>query len=61
MCPLELKDNTGKIIWTQPSPNATKKQRPIHLQTGKESSESLQSLAIFNNDISRAKEEGFCS
>ena len=59
MCPLELKDNTSKIIWTQPSPNAPKKQRPILLQTGKESSKSLQSLAIFNNDISRAEEEGF--
>ena len=43
-CPLEIKDSSNHIIWTQPSPNAPKSQRPVLIQTGKESSESLKSL-----------------
>ena len=59
-CPLELRDlHDNAIIWSQPSPNAPKTQRPVLLQTGKESTESIQSLSIFNNDIAQAGEEGF--
>ena len=44
---------------TQPSPNAPKSLRPVMLQTGKESSESLRSFQVFNDDITKAEQEGF--
>ena len=57
--PPEIKNISGEVLWTQPSPNAPKLQRPIMLQTGKESSESLQSFQVFNGDITKAELEGF--
>ena len=59
MCPLELKDSTGKVIWTESAPNSHRSQRPLLIRTGKESVESLGSLKIFNNDINKAENEGF--
>ena len=59
VCPLELKDNFGQVVWTKFSLNAPKSQRPLMIQTGKESNESLQSLKLFNNDITQAEKEEF--
>ena len=59
MCPLELKCSSGNVVWTEPSPNSPKSQRPVMIQTGKESTESLQSLKLFNDDITQAEKEGF--
>ena len=57
--PLELKGSSGNVVWTEPSPNSPKSQRPVMIQTGKESTESLQSLKLFNDDITQAEKEGF--
>ena len=57
-CPLKLQDSNKKVVWMQPSPNSASSQRPLSLQMGKESSESLKSLAVFNEDITRMKEVG---
>lgn len=59
VCPLELKDQQGNVVWTEPSPNSPRSQRPIMILTGKESSETLQALQLFNNDISKVASEGF--
>ena len=59
VCPLELKDQHGEVVWTEPSPNSPRSQRPIMIHTGKESSETLQSLKLFNNDIFKVESEGF--
>ena len=59
VCPLELKDLHGKTVWTEPSPNSPRSQRPLMIHTGKESTETLQSLQLFNNDISKVESEGF--
>ena len=40
------------------SPNSSKSQRPLMIQTGKESEDSLQSIGIFNQDIKRLEEDG---
>ena len=57
-CPLELKTEAGSSVWVQPSPNSPYTQRPVCLQMGKESEESLQSLKIFNDDIAKMKDDG---
>ena len=57
-CALDLLTDTGALAWVQPSPNSPSTQRPISLQLGKESWESLQSQKIFNKDIKALKEEG---
>ena len=49
-CPLELKNDKGSTVWVQPLPNSPNSQRPVYLQMGKESSEALESLKIFNKD-----------
>ena len=59
VCPLELKDKHGKVVWTEPSPNSSRSQRPLMIHTGKESHETLHSLELFNNDISKVENEGF--
>lgn len=50
-CPLNISSESGSILWEQKSPNNPLTHRPLALQMGKESSDSLKSLEIFNNDI----------
>ena len=58
-CPLQLKKENGEIVWIQSMPNTPKTQRALMIQTGKESSETLQSLTLYNDDMSTAKDMGF--
>ena len=59
-CPLSISSEDGSVIlWEQPSPNNPLTHRPLSLQMGKESAESLKSLEIFNDDISTLKDTGF--
>ena len=58
VCPLEMKTEAGSSVWVQPSPNSPYPQRSVCLQMGKESQESLQSLNIFNDEITKMKDEG---
>ena len=58
-CPLKIEDSAGESVWIQSSPNAPLTQRPVSLQMGKESVQSLQSLQLFNEDVTRLKEDGF--
>ena len=51
-CPLSISSDSGSVLWEQKSPNNPLTHRPVALQMGKESSNSLKSLEIFNNDIS---------
>ena len=57
-CPLELKDDEGKLLWVQSSPNSPNTQRPVCLQMGKESSETLEALKVFNTEITKLENEG---
>ena len=43
LCPLELKLNFGQVVWTEPSPNASKSQRSLMSQIGKESNDPAKS------------------
>ena len=54
-CPLSINDDNGELKWTQKSP----KSRPLALQLGKESTETLQSLQVFDADINAMKSDGF--
>ena len=45
-CPLRIKSNEGEVFWEQKSPNSPLTHRPLLLEMGKESKESMQSLAI---------------
>ena len=56
-CPLEMKTEAGSSLWVQPSPNSLYTHWPVSLQMGKESEESLQSLKLFNDDISKMKND----
>ena len=58
-CPLELKTDNGDAVWIQHLPNTPKTQRALMIQTGKENVNSLQSQALFNDDIRAAQENGF--
>ena len=57
-CPLKLKTDGGVVLWEQKTPNSPLTHRPLMLQMGKESTESLQSLAIFNEEQNQLKTEG---
>ena len=57
-CPLAIKGD-GETQWTQQTPNSAHTHRPLALQLGKESTETLQSLQIFDEDINKMKENGF--
>ena len=57
-CPLNISLESGALVWEQKSPNSALTHRPVALQMGKESVESLQSLAIFNEDQAKLKTEG---
>ena len=59
VCPLELKAKSDVVLWTEPSPNSPRSQRPLMIHTGKESAETLQSQKLFNNDITKVESEGF--
>ena len=58
-CPLSLEDENGSAVWIQEAPNSPHAQRPLCLQMGKESADSLQSLQLFNRDIAHLNEVGF--
>ena len=58
-CPLSIKGDSGETIWTQQTPNSAHTHRPLALQLGKESTENLQSMQIFDDDINRVKVDGF--
>ena len=57
-CPLSISNEKGEIIWVQDAPNVATSQRPLLVQMGKESIETLQSLQLFENDIKRLTDEG---
>ena len=48
-----------QVKWTQKSPNSALTRRPLGLQLGKESTETLQSLQVFDADINAIKSDGF--
>ena len=58
-CPLSINNDNGEVIWTQKSPNSALTHRPLALQLGKESTETLQSLQVFDADINAMKSDGF--
>ena len=58
-CPLSINADRGEVIWTQKSPNSALTHRPLALQLGKESRETLESLQVFDNDINKMKADGF--
>ena len=58
-CPLSINTDSGEVKWTQKSPNSALTHRPLALQLGKESAETLQSLQIFDDEINKMKDEGF--
>ena len=61
-CPLSIIcSDTGGTKWTQHSPNSALTQRPLALQLGKESVDTLQSLQTFDQDINDMKENGFAA
>ena len=45
-CPLNITSASGSIVWEQKSPNNPLTRRPLALQMGKESADSLKSLSI---------------
>ena len=57
-CPLSIESEDGTVIWEQKSPNNPLTQRPLALQMGKESVESLKTLELFNEDIGTLKNAG---
>ena len=56
--PLNIESENGSIIWKQKSPNNPLTHRPLILQMGKESVNTLRSLEIFNDDISTIMNTG---
>ena len=54
-CPLKVESNEGKVLWEQKSPLT---HRPLMLEMGKESIESLQSLAMFNKEQTDLQVDG---
>ena len=58
-CPLSINDEDGEVKWSQAFPNSALTHRPLALQLGKESRETLQSLEVFDDDINRLQSEGF--
>ena len=58
-CPLRIENEIGETSWIQNSPNAPLSQRLVCLQMGKESVDALKSLEVFNDDITKLKDEGF--
>ena len=59
-CPLRITSESGGTVWEQRSPSNPLTHRPLALQMGKESADSLQSLSIFNCDQTLLKSVG-CS
>ena len=57
-CLLNATDSSNNVVYEQPLPNSTLSQRPLCLQMGKEDIESLQSLALFNEEIETLKNDG---
>ena len=55
-CPLVIEDSNGSAVWSNDSPNDPLTQCPVALQLGKVSTDSLQSLALFNQDMASMKE-----
>ena len=59
-CPLKWLGNSSNVLWEQQCfMGAAFTQRRVGLQMGKESTESLQSLTVFNKDIEMLRKEGF--
>ena len=52
-CPISIKGNQNNILWEQQHPNAATSQRPLMIEKGKDSTETLNSIKVFNADISR--------
>ena len=57
-CPLKLEDAMGNKLWVQDSPNSPLTQRPLCLQMGKESVDSLQALKVFTDEINMFEDGG---
>lgn len=58
-CPLSIKDNKDNTLWKQQHPNAATSYRPVMIEKEKESTETSQSLDVFNDDISSLSSDGF--
>ena len=58
-CPLAIENADGIKVWEQKFPNAPQSQRPLALQMGKESLDTLQTLKVFNNPIETLNTIGF--
>lgn len=58
-CPLSINSDNGEVKWTQKSPNSALTHRPLALQLGKESTETLKSLQVFDDEIKAMETEGF--
>ena len=57
-CPLKLKSDKGDVLWEQKSPNNLLTHHPLLLEMGKESRESISSLAMFNDEQTQLKTNG---
>ena len=57
-CPLSINGENGEVKWTQKSPNSALTHRPLALQLGKESTETLQSHQVFEDDINKMQNDG---
>ena len=58
-CQLSINSDNGEVKWTQKSPNSALTHRPLPLQLGKESTEILKSLQVFDDNIKAMETEGF--
>ena len=54
-CPLSICADSGETKWTQHSSNSALTHRPLALQLGKESVDTLPSLQTFDQDINDLK------
>ena len=59
ICPLVIKSD-GKIVWNQPRPQSQNTHRPIVLQLGKETIESLKIYGPITREMAEIEDESFC-
>ena len=57
-CPLTIEDSSGNKKWIQKTPNSALTHRPLALQLGKESNQSLQFLKVFEDTINKMTSDG---
>ena len=59
MCALSLQTQDNVVLWTEENPESSTTQRPLALQLGKETIESLKSFSVLTDVIVRLEETGF--